>query len=276
MMTTTNRFLNFLDTIPVAASTRSSSFDPAELAKRKMTIYFALPTEFLRSQSALMRMWIGSTMKAVVKNGLQERDTVTFVLDEAASLGRMEVLDDALDKYRGYGVRCQFFYQSQGQLVKCWGSEGGDQTFLSNVSAVYFGTQDPATAEHISTRLGEETIIVKSGGSNDGGSRQHSSQDANTSLTASWGNNSNWGEQARRLLTLAEVLALHPRTAITFTPGVLPIATRLTRYYEQGNAGKSRWKRLKWLAEVWLAALGLLFLAVIAAVVMMTQMQKTQ
>jgi len=30
---------------------------------------------------------------------------VHFVLDEAASLGRMDALDDAVDKYRGYGVR---------------------------------------------------------------------------------------------------------------------------------------------------------------------------
>ena len=42
---------------------------------------------------------------------------VTFVLDEAASLGHMDALDDAVDKYRGYGVRLQF-YLSVGFAVE--------------------------------------------------------------------------------------------------------------------------------------------------------------
>ena len=45
-----------------------------------------------------------------------------FVLDEAASLGHMDALDDAVDKFRGYGVRLQFYFQSLGQLAKL--SEG--------------------------------------------------------------------------------------------------------------------------------------------------------
>jgi type IV secretion system protein VirD4 len=49
-----------------------------------------------------------------LRGGLQERNRVHFVLDEASSLGQMEQLDDAVDKYRGYGVRLMFFYQSLG------------------------------------------------------------------------------------------------------------------------------------------------------------------
>ena len=88
---------------------------------------------------------------------------VTFVLDEAASLGRMDALDDAVDKYRGYGVRLQFYYQSVSQLRKCF-PDGQEQTLLSNVSQVLFGTNDLPTAEYVSNRLGEQTIVVSSGG----------------------------------------------------------------------------------------------------------------
>ena len=66
---------------------------------------------------------------------------VTFVLDEAASLGRMYALDDAVDKYRGYGVRLQFYYQSVSQLRKCF-PDGQEQTLLSNVSQVFFSVND--------------------------------------------------------------------------------------------------------------------------------------
>src|SRR5271166_835644 len=96
---------------------------------------------------------------------------VHYVLDEAASLGHMEALDDAVDKYRGYGVRLQFYYQSLGQLKKCF-PEGQEQTLLSNTSQVFFGVNDQTTADFVSARLGEETIVVDSGGTGTGKSVQ--------------------------------------------------------------------------------------------------------
>jgi type IV secretion system protein VirD4 len=70
-LTTTNRFLKFLDTIAVAENTASSSFDPVDLCKGKMTIYLVLPPEHMRAQSPLMRMWISSMLRAAIKGGLQ-------------------------------------------------------------------------------------------------------------------------------------------------------------------------------------------------------------
>ncbi|HVX10251.1 MAG TPA: type IV secretory system conjugative DNA transfer family protein [Pirellulales bacterium] len=72
VLTTTNRFLRFLDTIAVAENTRTSSFDPARLRNGKMTVYLVLPPEHLRAQAALMRMWIGAMLRAVVEGGLQQ------------------------------------------------------------------------------------------------------------------------------------------------------------------------------------------------------------
>jgi type IV secretion system protein VirD4 len=145
-LTTTNRFLRFLDTIAIAESSRTSSFNPAGLLTGRMTVYLVLPPEHMRAQSALLRLWIGSLLRTVVKGGLQEAMRVHFVIDEAASLGHMEALDDAVDKFRGYGVRLQLYYQSLGQLRKCW-PEGQDQTVLSNVTQVFFGVNDQPTAE---------------------------------------------------------------------------------------------------------------------------------
>jgi len=219
----------------------------------------------MRTQSALLRMWIGSLLRSVVRAGLQEQTKVHFVLDEAASLGKMEVLEDAVDKFRGYGVRMQFYYQSLGQLSSCW-RDGKDQTLLSNTSQVYFGTNDNQTAEYVSNRLGETTIVVESGGSNAGGSRQttHGTQ-YSRSHGESWNTSNNWQQHGRKLLKSEEVSALSPRVAITFTPGVPPIWTTLLRYYEEqlGN-GQSRWRRLQALAEVWATSVLMLALAALA------------
>jgi type IV secretion system protein VirD4 len=265
VLTTVNRHMRFLDTVSIAASTKASSFDSQDLRNGRMTIYLILPPEFLRSQSALLRMWIGSLLRACVRAGLQEANKVHFVLDEAASLGRMEPLEDAVDKYRGYGVRLQFYYQSLGQLKQTW-RDGMDQSLLSNTTQIYFGVNDYSTAEHVSNMLGETTIIVNSGSSNKGGSSQTTTAaQLSHSTGESWTATQSWQNQARRLLKPEEVIALNQRLAVTFTPGVRPIITRLTRYYE-GPSGKarSRWGRIQTLAEIWVTAFLMLLTSALA------------
>jgi type IV secretion system protein VirD4 len=235
-LTTTSRHLRFLDTPAVAASTRSSSFRPDDLRRGKMTVYLVLPPEHMQSCMALLRLWVGTLMRAVVRGGLQERNKVHFVLDEAASLGHgMKALSDAVDKYRAYGIRCQWYYQSMGQLKLCWPEDQG-QTLLSNSSQVFFAVNDLPTAEYVSNRLGSTTIPVASGGSSTGRS---SSSTFGGQGAGSWnsgtssGRNDNWSQIARKLLHPDEILNLDPRTAITFTPGVPPVLTRLLRYFEE-------------------------------------------
>jgi|SRR5579871_1785584 len=229
-LTTTNRFLRFLDTIAISESTKASSFDPAGLLTGKMTVYLVLPPEHMRAQSPLLRLWIGSMLRAVVKGGLQEKTKVHFILDEAASLGHMDALDDAVDKFRGYGVRLQLYYQSLGQLKRCW-PEGQEQTLLSNTTQVFFGVNDQQTAEYVSNRLGEYTQVVASGGTSYGESRSSGQQGG---YSYSKNTSSNWQQAGRKLLKPEEVTALDPRIAVTFTPDALPIWTSLIRYYERG------------------------------------------
>jgi len=259
-LTTTNRFLRHLDTLAVAASTRTSTFDPTDLLTDKMTVYLILPPEHARAQSPLLRTWISSLLRAVLRGGLQQHRRVHFLLDEAAALGHLDCLDDAVDKYRGYGVRLIFIYQSLGQLRKCF-PDGQDQTLLSNVTQVFFGVNDLQTAEYVSNRLGDETIVVASGSVSRGTSQQHSYRDAG-SYSTSWNRTDSWQQVGRKLAKSDEVLAMSQRAAITFAPGMRPIATRLVRYYEDRPAS-ALWRvlqgmRLTMCAAVLLAATMLL------------------
>lgn len=185
---------------------------------------------------------------------------VHFVLDEAASLGHLEALDDAVDKYRGYGVRLLFLYQSLGQLKKCW-PDGGDQTLLSNTSQVFFGVNDPQTADYVSARLGDETILVASGGTSSGTTRQ-GGDSAQRSNSYSSNQNDNWSQQARRLLKPEEVLALPERIAISFMPGVPPIRTRLIRYYEN-DFRPGRIRRVLAAVKVFATSVAILFMVLV-------------
>ncbi|MGC8641896.1 MAG: type IV secretory system conjugative DNA transfer family protein, partial [Isosphaeraceae bacterium] len=138
-LTSTLRHLRFVDSPAVADSTRTSSFNPAELVSGKMTIYLVLPPDRMRSEAGLLRLWISSLFRAVIRCGLQETHKVNFILDEASSLPKMDSIDDAIDQYRGYGIRLFLYYQSLGQLKKCFPDDQG-QTLLSNTTQVFFGT----------------------------------------------------------------------------------------------------------------------------------------
>lgn len=234
VMATIHQFMSFMDVLALAASMKTSSFNPAELINGKMDVYCVIPPKHMKTNSALLRMWLGSFLDTVMQGGLQESRKVRFLIDEAASVGRMDVMDDALDKGRGYGIRLMLMYQSIGQLEKCWGADGGVQTLLSNCTTTFFGVNDLQTAEHVSSRLGEFTNIVSSGGTNTGVSSSATSSSSSSSHTSgsSSGSNEGWNQVARRLLQASEVMQLDPRQAITFHPGVPPIMTFLRRYYE--------------------------------------------
>lgn len=261
-LTSANRHLRFLSTPAVAESTSSSSFDPSELRSGKMTVYLVLPPEHMRAQAGLMRMWIGTLIRAVVRGGLQETSTVNLILDEMASVGHMDVTDDLIDKLRGFGLRGHFFFQSAGQVNKCF-PNGQDQTFYSNTTQIFFGVNDPETAEYVSKRLGDHTVIVESGGTGSGDSSQSSHIGAQTNRGRSSNASDNWSQVARRLLKPEEVMALDERIAITFVQGLPPIWTRLERYYE-GRIGPPRFQGIKTvLATLFMIVMGT-FAAMIA------------
>jgi type IV secretion system protein VirD4 len=181
----------------------------------------------------------------------------------------MDAIDDAVDKYRGYGVRLQFYFQSLAQLRKCF-PDGQDQNLLSNCSQVYFAVNDRDTAQYVSDRLGDETIVVGSGGISRGTTRQRSPM-GQTSVSTSFTRNDNWAPQARRLLKPEEVVALPGRLAITFTPGAPPVLTRLIRYYEEklkpAKCSLIREKLLMFSRCFWFLAVGLFMAAGLTVIV---------
>jgi type IV secretion system protein VirD4 len=180
---------------------------------------------------------------------------VHFIIDEAATLGHLESIDDALNMGRAYGIRLMFIFQSLGQVKKCFPEEGQDQNFLSNVTQIFFGVNDLPTAEYVSNRLGEFTQIVRSGGKSSSESFQerHGSHGGKSFSTSQ---NDNWAQQARKLLKPEEILTLPARIAIAFHPGVPPIMTTLVRYYE---------KRQQSFLKTFAASVGLLVVAVAQA-----------
>lgn len=238
VLTTLNRHLCFLDSPLIADSTRKSSFDPAELKDGKMTAYFIAPMEFIRSNPSLPRMWLGCALDRIQSRGLDERNKVHVIVDEAATLKKFDCIDNLLSTGRSSGLRCHLIYQSLPQLQETF-PNGQSGNVLANTTQVIWSVNDNVTAEHVSVHAGDYTAIVESGGTSTGNSRNVSQGlHSSTSTGGSYGSSSNWGQQARRLIKAEEVRTLPERTAITLQPNMPPIMTNMVRYFEEKNLGR--------------------------------------
>lgn len=228
-----NRHTQWLNSAMVRNSTTQSSFDVLSI-RDKVSIFLTLDPSYIRSHSAMMRLWVESLLQAVIRGGAREDKKVWFVLDEAAALGRgFDAIEMAICQLRGYGIKCILAYQSMGQLKTCF-TEGQDVTILANMdNRLYFGINDYATAEEVSRSLGSATIVTTS---INGGSGRDKSYSPEGQVTVSHSSNENWSaeEMGRELMQASEILQLDARYCIVLSKGVRPFTTFLTRYYEPG------------------------------------------
>ena len=262
IITSAGRFLSFLNTPAIAASTRATiGFTPADL-DGEATIYLVLPTKYIASHAGLMRMWLNTLMQLAMDRGTGA-SKINFIMDECAQLGPMETIEAMSIIGRGYGINMLLIFQSKAQLLSVFPKDQG-ATLLSNVSQVFFGVNDQPTAEYVSARLGEQTIVLDSGGYSEGGS--YSTNKDGTTHGGSTNTNWNWSAHGRKLLTPSEVTNLDKRVAITFHPGYPPIMSWLVPHYEGGPFPKPLGKVQATMETAAMAAtaLGFVFLTAMA------------
>ena len=244
VLTTVGRFLRFLDTPAMAAFTQTSSFNPANLKRGKMTIYIVVPPDQMKACAGLHPVDGRLHDPGGSAPGAGRTTQGAFCFRRECQFGGHGLDRDLVDKFRKYGCRAQFYYQSTGQLAKCWPKDQG-QTLMSSASKIYFGVSDIQTAGVVSSMLGKETIIVDgggsgmSGGSNDGWSRSSQGGSYSGGSNSGWNSNDSWQQLRAELLKPEEVLALPPLVAITFPGGgVPPVCTRLVRRFEEPRLAK--------------------------------------
>ncbi len=241
VLTNVQRHTQFLDSPAIAKHTARSSFDLMALRSGRMTVYLCMPVDRLTTMAPIQRMWIATILRVITRGRPSERNPVLFLLDEAAHLGKIQVLEDAVTVMRGMGIRLWFFFQSLNQIKECYGEKAG--TFLDNIDTQqYFGTNHYETADAVSKRIGDGTILVNSrnwgkGSSTPAGGVGHQAG----SYSANWGSTSS--EMSRRLFRPEEIIGLPEDTALVFHRNLPVIVSRLLRYYDspafaKGGTGK--------------------------------------
>lgn len=159
---TAQQHLRFFGSPGVRRATERSSFDlQAFVNGAPMSIYVIMPPSKLSSHRGLLRLWLGTLMLALTHRDIMPAQRTLLLIDEAAQLGRLEPLLQAITLLRGYGVQSWTFWQDVSQLQALYPQEW--PTIVNNCAVVQlFGARNRRMAEDYAALLGgvtPETVL---------------------------------------------------------------------------------------------------------------------
>lgn len=135
----------------------SSSFDARVLStgERPITVYLVLPPHLMESHARLLRLWIAALFMCITRRRHRPAHPTLLLLDEAAQLGELPALRQAMTLLRGYGVQTWSFWQDASQLMANFPRDW--RTLLNNCGAIQaFGANSPQASQDIADIMGCE------------------------------------------------------------------------------------------------------------------------
>lgn len=216
-----------------AALVSGGKFSSADITNTDMDVFVCLDIKTLDNHSGLARVIFGALLNALYnRNGKVEdkaRERVAFLMDEAARLGHMKIIETARDAGRKYGITMVMVYQSIGQLRDQWGGKDAVSSWLESTAWQSFSAiSDVETAEWLSKRCGSFTQELVSfsqqSGSGSGKGSRGSSLSASTSL------------QKRALILPDDIMSSMRRDEqLLFVAGVEPIRCGRPIYFRRAD-----------------------------------------
>src|SRR5215469_5662796 len=158
------RFLNdevILDDMDRHPKIDGKPFDFEMLKHQVITVYVILPENRLSTHAVWLRLIVASALDALTRSG-PGPIVPLLTINEAGNLGRLDALTRAMGMVAGRGLTLWTLWQTLAHLPKTYGAEGLED-FLQGAAVLNsFRPNDNRTAEYLSTRLGDQTVKVKS------------------------------------------------------------------------------------------------------------------
>ena len=152
----------------ITQNTRRSDFRIMDLMNHERPVSLYIVTrgsdkERLRPLVRLLFTMMARTLMGVplrFQNGqpiIPHKHRLLMMLDEFPSLGRMHVIDDALPKCAGYGIKCFLAAQDREQMFSAYGQH---QTITGNCHIrIIYAPNERETARWVSDMIGTTTIV---------------------------------------------------------------------------------------------------------------------
>lgn len=219
--TTLRRSMGELDSEMLADVLRPSSVDFSTLktngGQRPTTVYLVLPADKLNTHGAWLRLMLTAILRQI-SDARASQYPVLLLVDECATLGRLELLETAVGLMRGYGLKLWLIFQDLPQLKTLYGPRAN--SFISNSGIKqFFSVNDLETAEFVSKNLGPETRMVQSESINAG------QQQPGSNLSAT----------GRALLLPDEVMRLPAHEQILLYERQSPVRANKISYWQDAD-----------------------------------------
>lgn len=122
----------------------------------KMSVYVCLPAPYFKTFNRWLRLLVTSALDETMRLTRPPPQSIMFILDELATLERMQPVENAIGLAAGFGIQVWSIFQDLGQIKDLYDKRYS--SFVGNAGIrLFFGTQEPETAKIVSDMLGNET-----------------------------------------------------------------------------------------------------------------------
>lgn len=157
VQSTAERQTSWILSRPMRRDLDGIGFDFRSLKREPTTVYVILPAERMRTHSVWLRLVVVTALRALYQAG---GTPTLFMLDEFNALGHLAAIEDAFGLARGFGAQMMVVWQDLNQAKNRY--ERSWETFLANAGVVAgFAPRDLTTAEWMSRRCGDTTVVAK-------------------------------------------------------------------------------------------------------------------
>ena len=204
----------------VRDATDASDFGIDDLRRDPTSIFVIVSPNDIVPLAPLVRLMFQQTIALLqrAEPGPDEPYPVLFLLDEFASLGRMEVLQQAVTTLRGYGGCIMIVVQTLASIRDnaLYGREGA-AVFLANCRLqLFMSPADNDTPEYVSSAIGDFTRVAKS--------KSWRSNEFMSSFSER--------EEGTRLIRAAELRQLGTDKVVALVQNMKPVIAQRVTYYE--------------------------------------------
>jgi type IV secretion system protein VirD4 len=218
----------YLDPI-VANNTRTSDFLVRDLmtGDKPVSLYYVVPSNEMERMTPLTRLFYAifirrNAAEMEFEGGRTKKSyshELLMIIDEASSLKKLPILQEALGYVAGYGIRMFFLVQDIVQVEELYGDK---QSFDSGAKTrIAYAPNKIETAEKLARMTGKTTVTEDSG---------NMSRDVFGVKPGSVSVGIN--KTGRDLVTADEFMALNDQDAVIFVKGKPPIYGRKAFFYE--------------------------------------------
>ncbi len=140
---------------------RKSSFLLNDIVEGKpLSIYLIIPPDKLKSHKALLKLWVGTLLKAIISRKSIPKQRTLFLLDECAQMGNFPFLETVITLCRGYGLQTWSFWQDIAQIEELYRTSYS--TIINNCAVLQiFGAKNYLVAKDFAEIVGADTDAIR-------------------------------------------------------------------------------------------------------------------